>query len=132
MRSTLTATGILTLLPSPVGAHLVNTSVDPFYAGMLHPLMSTEHLLPMLALVLLLAAVSIQRTGFGMLLVLAFSLGLAGVLTTVGLLFVKGRRLLRRTPGTTAMARYIPAASAVVITIIGLVITGGAIAQILS
>lgn len=84
------------------------------------------------ALVLLLAAVSIQRTGFGMVLVLAFSLGLAGVLTTVGLLFVKGRRLLRRTPVATAMARYVPAASAVVITIIGLAITGGAIAQILS
>lgn len=84
------------------------------------------------ALVLLLAAVSIQRTGFGMILVLAFSLGLAGVLTTVGLLFVKGRRLLRRTPAATAMARYVPTASAVVIMIIGLVITGRAITQILS
>ena len=84
------------------------------------------------ALVLLLSAVSIQRTGFGMILVLAFSLGLAGVLTTVGLLFVKGRHLIRRAPITTTLGRYVPAASAVIIMIIGLVITGGAIAQILS
>jgi len=84
------------------------------------------------ALVLLLSAVSIQRTGFGMVLVLAFSLGLAGVLTTVGLLFVKGRHLIGRTPMATTLGRYVPAASAVIITIIGLLITGGAILQILS
>jgi ABC-type nickel/cobalt efflux system permease component RcnA len=47
------------------------------------------------ALVLLLAAVSMHRAALGIVLVVAFSLGLAGVLTTVGLLFVKGSRLIQ-------------------------------------
>jgi len=38
--------------PTPAQAHLVNTKVGPFYAGMMHPLTSLEHLLPMLALAL--------------------------------------------------------------------------------
>ncbi len=83
------------------------------------------------ALVLLLAAVSIQRTGIGMVLVLAFSLGLAGVLTTVGLLFVRGRLLLGRHPATAELGRYLPAASAIVILILGMILTGAALRQIL-
>ena len=79
------------------------------------------------ALVLLLTAVSIQRTGLGMLLVVAFSLGLAGVLTTVGLLFVKGRHLLDRTPVAMTLGRYVPAFSALVIAIMGVVITAAAL-----
>ena len=58
------------------------------------------------ALVLLLAAVSLNRTGFGIVLVLAFSLGLAAVLTVVGLLFVKGSRLLQRVPRPAGGRRY--------------------------
>ena len=41
------------LWPSRALAHLVNTNVGEFYAGMLHPLTSAEHLLPTLALALL-------------------------------------------------------------------------------
>ena len=41
------------LLPSPASAHLVNTDVGEFYAGMMHPLTSAEHLLLILALALL-------------------------------------------------------------------------------
>ena len=67
-----------------------------------------------------------------LILVLAFSLGLAGVLTTVGFLFVKGRRFIARTSITRTLGHYVPAGSAVIITVIGLVITGNAIAQILS
>jgi ABC-type nickel/cobalt efflux system permease component RcnA/hydrogenase/urease accessory protein HupE len=81
------------------------------------------------ALVLLLSAVSIQRTGFGMLLVIAFSLGLAGVLTTVGLLFVRGRRLIEGMPAATTVGRYVPAFSAVIITIMGLIITAAALGR---
>jgi hypothetical protein len=36
-----------------------------------------------------------HRAALGIVLVVAFSLGLAGVLTTVGLLFVKGSRLIQ-------------------------------------
>jgi ABC-type nickel/cobalt efflux system permease component RcnA len=45
------------------------------------------------AMVLLLTAVALHRIGFGLALVVAFSVGLAGVLTVVGLLFIKGDRL---------------------------------------
>jgi len=41
------------LIPSPAFAHLVNTNVGEFYAGMLHPLTSVEHLFPAVALALL-------------------------------------------------------------------------------
>ncbi|MGD9017200.1 MAG: HupE/UreJ family protein, partial [Desulfobacterales bacterium] len=44
---------ILFLPPGPVFAHLVNTDVGEFYGGMVHPLTSAEHLLPILALGLL-------------------------------------------------------------------------------
>jgi ABC-type nickel/cobalt efflux system permease component RcnA len=71
------------------------------------------------ALVLLLAAVSVDRTAFGMALVLAFSAGLAGVLTAVGLLFVKGSALAQRLPRTPAAARYLPVASALLILALG-------------
>jgi hydrogenase/urease accessory protein HupE len=40
-------------LPATAWAHLVNTNVGEFYAGMMHPLTSSEHLLPALALALI-------------------------------------------------------------------------------
>ena len=48
-----TAVALGTLLPARASAHLVNTDVGEFYAGMMHPLTSAEHLLPILALALL-------------------------------------------------------------------------------
>jgi ABC-type nickel/cobalt efflux system permease component RcnA len=78
------------------------------------------------ALVLLLAAVSMNRAAFGMALVVAFSLGLAAVLTVVGLLFVKGSRIVQQVPRLTAWGRYLPVASALVITVLGVVLTAGA------
>ena len=67
-----------------------------------------------------------NRAAFGMALVVAFSLGLAAVLTVVGLLFVKGSRIVQRTPRLTAWGRFLPVASALVITVLGVVITAGA------
>jgi nickel/cobalt exporter len=84
------------------------------------------------ALVLLLTAMSLQRTGFGLLLLIAFSLGLAGVLTGVGLLFLKGSQLLQGTRGVAAMSRYIPTVSAVVILILGVGITVEAVWRLAS
>ena len=75
------------------------------------------------ALVLLLAAVSLNRIGFGIVLVLAFSLGLAGVLTAVGLLFVKGSRILRRLPRFDVWVRVLPVASALIILVLGIGLT---------
>lgn len=74
------------------------------------------------ALVLLLAAVSMNRTGFGMALVVAFSFGLAAVLTVVGLLFVKGSTVVQRVPRLTAWQQYLPVASAMAITGLGVLL----------
>ena len=67
-----------------------------------------------------------NRAAFGMALVVAFSLGLAAVLTVVGLLFVKGSRIVQQVPRLTAWGRYLPVASALVITVLGVVLTAGA------
>ena len=79
------------------------------------------------ALVVLLAAVSFHNVLLGMILVAAFSVGLAAVLTGIGLAFVWGQRVVVRTPslvrfaGTTAM-RALPVLSATAITVAGLII----------
>jgi len=80
--------------------------------------------------VLLLATVSLNRVGFGIALVLAFSVGLAAVLTAVGLLFVKGSRLLQRVPQAGIWMRVLPAVSALVILVIGIGLTAQAVMNI--
>jgi ABC-type nickel/cobalt efflux system permease component RcnA len=49
------------------------------------------------ALVVLLSAIGLGRLGFGLLLIVAFSAGLAGVLSVIGLITLYGRRWLQRT-----------------------------------
>ena len=46
------------------------------------------------ALVVMLGAIALNRVGFGLLLIVAFSLGLAGALTAIGVLMVRARRCL--------------------------------------
>jgi len=82
------------------------------------------------ALVLLITAVSINRAALGIVLVVAFSLGLAGVLTAVGLLFVKGSWLVQRQARLGAWGRLLPAASALVILVIGLWLTVDAVSRL--
>ena len=81
------------------------------------------------ALVVLLAAISLHRVGYGLLLVVAFSAGLAGVLTTVGLAFVYAGRLLKSTGGFGRVARVLPVFSAFVITCAGAAICYEALNQ---
>lgn len=81
------------------------------------------------ALVVLLAAISLQRVGYGLLLVIAFSAGLAGVLTTVGLAFVYAGRLLKSTGGFGRLARVLPVLSSLVITCAGIAICYQALDQ---
>ena len=78
------------------------------------------------ALVLLLTAISFKRPEFGMAMVIFFSLGLAGILTCVGLLFVKGSKMLKGISAFEKSAHYLPLASAVIIMLIGIVITWNA------
>ncbi len=80
------------------------------------------------ALVVMLSAIALQRVGFGLLLIVMFSLGLAGVLTGIGLLFVYGARWLQRMNEGRIQRlgpalRLVPIASASVVTMAGLVIT---------
>ncbi len=82
------------------------------------------------AFLLLLAAVADNKIALGITLVVAFSLGLAGVLTMVGLLFVKGSRLVQRLPQSTWWGRFLPAASALVIMVVGGWLTAEAVMRL--
>jgi nickel/cobalt exporter len=75
------------------------------------------------ALVLLLTAVAIQRVAFGLQLVLAFSLGLATVLTGLGLLLVYAKRRFEKLPKQMRVIRALPILSALLISVVGLTIT---------
>jgi ABC-type nickel/cobalt efflux system permease component RcnA len=80
------------------------------------------------ALILLLGSIAIGRVGLGLLLVLAFSGGLAGVLTVVGVLLVRARGLFARLPVGGGLLRLLPIAGAAVVTLAGLGITIQALA----
>jgi nickel/cobalt transporter (NicO) family protein len=78
------------------------------------------------AMVLLLFAISVGRIGLGLLLLVAFSIGLAGVLTAIGMLVLYAKHWLPDPASTSRhpMFRFLPVASAAVIVCIGLVMTG--------
>lgn len=89
------------------------------------------------ALVVMLGAIGLQRVGFGLLLIVVFSLGLASVLIAIGILLVKAGSSLERLsnsrfaalqPVLRALPRVAPVASACVITLAGLLITVRALA----
>ena len=89
------------------------------------------------ALVMLLSAVALGSVGLGMTLVVAFSLGLAGVLTAIGLTLVYGRRIFEQLPmmrqsAGTRVVKVLPAVSAMLVVLLGLGITGQALVMILS
>lgn len=75
------------------------------------------------ALVILLLAVALQRIAFGLVLLVAFSVGLAAVLIAIGILIVKARPLVERFSGDGKWIQRLPAVSAMVIIAVGLVIT---------
>lgn len=74
------------------------------------------------ALVLLLAAVALNKTAYGMLLVLAFSVGLAITLTTVGLAFLYARNRFSRRGTGSRWFHVLPVLSALTITTLGIVL----------
>jgi nickel/cobalt transporter (NicO) family protein len=81
------------------------------------------------ALVVLLAAISLHRVGYGLVLVVAFSAGLAATLTTVGLLFIYAGRWLKGRGQFYRITRVLPVASALVIVTAGLAICYAALDQ---
>jgi nickel/cobalt transporter (NicO) family protein len=87
------------------------------------------------ALVVLIAAISQHRVGLGMVLIGAFSLGLAATVTGIGLAVIWGQRLVRRVRPERRLfgARFagaLPAISAVVIVLAGVLISYRAIPEL--
>jgi ABC-type nickel/cobalt efflux system permease component RcnA len=79
------------------------------------------------ALVVLLAAISQHELALGMLLIVAFSLGLAGTLTALGLAVVHARRFVPPRLATGRVAAVVPAASAALVMTLGLVLAARAV-----
>jgi nickel/cobalt exporter len=80
------------------------------------------------ALVVLLSALALNRVGFGLLLIVAFSIGLAVVLVGIGLLIVHAGQFMSRFHGDGRLTlRWLPLASSVFITLFGVVLTSQAI-----
>jgi nickel/cobalt exporter len=79
------------------------------------------------AMVLLLAAVALNKTAYGMLLVLGFSVGLAVTLTLVGLAFLYARNRLPKADSSARWPVLLPVASAAAITVVGVVLCFGAL-----
>jgi nickel/cobalt transporter (NicO) family protein len=82
------------------------------------------------ALVVLLAAISLHRVAFGLLLILAFSVGLALTITAIGCAAVLARGAFRRVSFEGPLVRLLPAASALVILAAGLAMTVRAVPKV--
>jgi nickel/cobalt exporter len=82
------------------------------------------------ALVVLLSALSLRRVGFGLLLIVAFSVGLALVLIAIGMLMVYARRLVARLDESGPLVtRWLPLTSSAVMTLLGASIAVQALAS---
>ncbi len=75
------------------------------------------------ALVVLLAAISLHRLAFGLVLIVAFSLGLALSITAVGLAAVLARSAFAHRSFDGLLIRLLPAVSAAVILVAGIAMT---------
>ena len=76
------------------------------------------------ALVVLLAAISLHRIGYGLALIVAFSAGLALVLTVLGIAVVRSAAWLVARPQFDRVARFAPLVTASVIALVGAVMVG--------
>jgi ABC-type nickel/cobalt efflux system permease component RcnA len=80
------------------------------------------------ALVVLLSALSMRRVGFGLILIVAFSVGLAAVLVVIGVLMVYARRLMSRfREDGPWIHRWLPLTSSAVMMLLGLGIAAQAV-----
>jgi len=83
------------------------------------------------ALIILLGAIALGRTAFGILLVIAYGLGMAATLTAAGLLLIRLRdRLEGRFRFAARWRAAAPPATAVLIVVVGLGLAGRALATI--
>jgi ABC-type nickel/cobalt efflux system permease component RcnA len=91
------------------------------------------------ALVVMLAAIALDRVAYGLILVIAFSAGLAGVLTGLGVLLVVANRVVSRqerlnsifdNPLARRLLQVAPVLSAAVILAVGALLTGRALSDV--
>ncbi len=78
------------------------------------------------ALILLLGAIALRRVGLGLVLLVSFSAGLALVLMAIGAMVLFARNLLpdHERSSTNPFIRWLPIASAALVMILGLIMTG--------
>jgi len=78
------------------------------------------------ALLILVGSISIGRPAFGIVLTVAFGLGMAFVLVGVGFALVYARRFVERIPAATPLrlSQRLPLVTAVIVLLAGLLITG--------
>jgi ABC-type nickel/cobalt efflux system permease component RcnA len=82
------------------------------------------------ALVVLLGAIALNRIGFGLVLVLAFSLGLAGALTAIGMIFIYAGKLFQRFPSGGKVVVFLPVLSALFVSLLGVGIVVNALMEL--
>ena len=82
------------------------------------------------ALVVLLAAISLHRVGYGLVLIFAFSAGLAVAMTAIGLAAVTAKKTFSRVDFNGGVVRLLPAFSAVVVLGLGLAMTARALPHV--
>ena len=80
-------------------------------------------------MVLLLSAIAIGRVGLGLVLLLAFSLGLAGVLMAIGMLVIHAKSWFPKLSEDRQhpLLRFAPVASALVILCVGILMTAASL-----
>jgi ABC-type nickel/cobalt efflux system permease component RcnA len=83
------------------------------------------------ALVVLLAAISLHRLSYGLVLIIAFSLGLAATISGIGLLSVGAKRVFGRVDFESRAVRLLPAVSAIVVLGLGLAMTFRALPKVM-
>jgi ABC-type nickel/cobalt efflux system permease component RcnA len=84
------------------------------------------------ALLVLLGSIAAGRPAWGVVLVAAFGLGMAAVMTGIGLACVYARGLLGRSAGRTwlpGVGRLVPLGTAVIVLAVGIVLTSQAISS---
>jgi nickel/cobalt exporter len=75
------------------------------------------------ALVLLLTAIGLNQTAYGMFLIGSFSLGLSAVLVGIGLAVLYARQWFNYLPKSERLRRYLPVMSAIAVIITGAILT---------
>jgi len=83
------------------------------------------------AFIVLLIAVAVNRIALGVVIIIAFSAGLAAVLIAIGIMMVKAAPLFERFGGDGKFVRAMPMISAILVTLIGIAITYQSLSKVL-